>query len=301
MNRFVFKSRHCEAFSAEAISPKRKIATLSLAMTFAILLFATSCKKPSDSLVFKDLNYGSNPRNKIDIHLPQQRDTATAMVLLIHGGGWVAGDKGDWSQEIINEFLNSGYAVSSMNYRYANGDFHNQINDIQQAIDFMRTKSSSWKISSTKFALIGASAGGHLALLYAHAYDSLDVVKTVIPIVGPTDMTDPVFHQYATNYGIFYVFEALLGSTMPNNPQVYEDASPIFNYSNVPTFFICGGLDDLVPPQQSIRMFDTLTVHSIIADTTVFNNAGHDVFGPNQVNKQQIYDEVKGWLNTYLN
>ena len=47
-------------------------------------------------------------------------------------------------------------------------------------------------------------------------------------------------------------------------------------------------------------MFDTLTVQGIAADTTVFNNAGHDVFGPGQVNKQQIYDEVKVWLNMYL-
>lgn len=265
-----------------------------------ILLILSSCKKQDNSLVFKNLSYGTDVRNKIDIYLPEQRDTSTAMVLLIHGGGWVAGDKGDWSQEIINELLNSGYAVSSMNYRYANGDFHNQMQDIANAINFMQSKADGWKINNNKFALIGASAGAHLSLLYAHAFDSTDVVKTVVSIVGPTDMTDPVFHQYATNYGIYYVFEHFFGTTFQNNPQLYADGSPIYNYGNVPTYFICGVLDDLVPPQQSIRMFDTLTVHGIPTDTTLFNNAGHDVFGPNAVNKEQIYDEVKVWLNIYL-
>ena len=264
------------------------------------LLLFSSCTKQDNTLVFKNLSYGTNQRNKIDIYLPQQRDTTTAMVLLIHGGAWVAGDKGDWSQEMINEFLNSGYAVSSMNYRYANGNFHNQMNDIANAIDFMQSKAEGWKINNNKFALIGGSAGAHLSLLYAHAFDSTDAVKTVVSIVGPTDMTDPVFHQYATNYGIYFVFELFFGTTFQNNPQLYADGSPIYNYSNVPTFFISGGLDDLVPAQQSIAMFDTLTVHGIAADTTVFNNAGHDVFGPAQVNKQQIYDEVKVWLNMYL-
>ncbi len=263
------------------------------------MLILNSCKKPDNSIVFKDLNYGTDTRNIIDIYLPQQRDTSTAMVLLIHGGGWVAGDKANWSQEIIDEFLNSGYAVSSMNYRYANGDFHNQMNDIDNAVEFMQSKSDGWKISNNKFNLIGGSAGGHLALLYSHAYDSLDVVKSVVSIVGPTDMGDSLFYHYASNYGISWVFEAFLGNTQQTNPQVYQDASPLYNYSNVPTFFICGGLDDLVPPQQSICMFDTLTVHGIITDTTVFNNAGHDVFGPNGVNKHQVYDEIKLWLNTY--
>ncbi len=272
---------------------------LIIKLSILLLLFS-SCKKQDTGVTFKNLSYGSDFHNKIDIYLPQNRDTSTAMVLLIHGGAWVAGDKGDWSQEIINEFLNSGYAVSSMNYRYANGDFHNQMEDIANAIDFMQSKADGWKINNNKFALIGGSAGAHLSLLYAHAFNSTNAVKTVVSIVGPTDMTDPVFHQYATNYGIYFVFEQFFGTTFQNNPQLYADGSPIYNYSNVPTFFIAGGLDDLVPAQQSISMFDSLTVHGISTDTTVFNNAGHDVFGPGQVNKQQIYDEVKVWMNMYL-
>lgn len=266
----------------------------------AFVLLAISCKKQNTALTFKNNSYGSDARNKMDVYLPQQRDTNTALVILIHGGGWVAGDKSDWSQEIINEFTDAGYAVSAINYRYACGDFRKQMEDIKNAIEYIRSKAGEWKISGSKFGLVGGSAGGHLSLLYAHAYDSANVVKTVVSIVGPTDMTDPVFHQYANNWGIGYVFQAFLGSTFQSNPQVYRDASPLYNFSNVPSFFIHGALDNLVPPQQGISMYDSLVLYGFPADTTFFNNAGHDVFGPAQVNKQQVYDEVKVWLNMYL-
>jgi acetyl esterase/lipase len=236
----------------------------------------------------------------MDVYLPELRDSSTATVLLIHGGGWVAGNKEDWGKENRDLFLNAGYAVAAMNYRYGCGDFNKQMNDIENAIDLLRSKSTEWNISNQKIALIGASAGAHLSLLYGHAFDDEDVVKTVVSLVGPTDMTDPVFHQYAENYQIGYVFEALFGSTFQENPQLYAAGSPIFQFSNVPTFFLCGALDDLVPAEQSIRMFDTLTANGIMTDTTIFNNAGHDLFGPGLVNKDQTYNELLMWLNTHL-
>ena len=145
-----------------------------------------------------------------------------------------------------------------------------------------------------------AQDGSTDVLCMSYAFDDEDVVKTVVSLVGPTDMTDPVFHQYAENYQIGYVFEALFGSTFQENPQLYAAGSPIFQFSNVPTFFLCGALDDLVPAEQSIRMFDTLTANGIMTDTTIFNNAGHDLFGPGLVNKDQTYNELLMWLNTHL-
>lgn len=271
----------------------------SLLLVLVLFSFINSCKKAEPG-VYLNLNYGNDARNRIDVYLPELRDSSTAIVLLIHGGGWVAGNKEDWGKETRDLFLNAGYAVAAMNYRYACGDFNKQMIDIENAIGLLRTRSEEWNVSDQKIALVGGSAGAHLSLLYAHAYDDENVVKTVVSLVGPTDMTDTVFHQYAENYQIGYVFEAFFGTTYQENPQLYADGSPIFNYSNVPTMFMCGALDDLVPTEQSIRMFDTLTANAIISDTTIFNNAGHDLFGPNQVNKTQVYNELLLWLNSHL-
>ncbi len=119
-------------------------------------------------------------------------------------------------------------------------------------------------------------------------------------MAGPTDMTDSVFYQYAKNYQIGYVFQQLTGVPFDGNSQTYRDASPSFYHRNVPSLFIHGSLDNLVPATQSQRMYDSLRVYNITADTTFFSNAGHDVFGTNVTNKQQIFNEVKNWLQLYL-
>ena len=83
----------------------------------------TSCFTPAPEGTVTHLNqsYGPNSRNKLDMYLPELRDTTTETVLLIHGGAWVGGDKSN--ADLMNRrdvLLESGYAVASMNYRYAN-------------------------------------------------------------------------------------------------------------------------------------------------------------------------------------
>lgn len=265
-----------------------------------LLTGLASCLKLKDENVHLNLKYGDDPRNRVDVYLPEQHDSSTAVVLLVHGGGWVAGSKQDWDANSRNFFLDAGYVVAAMNYRYACGDYTKQMDDIHNAIGLIREKAEEWEIGADRFALIGGSAGAHLSLLYGHAFDTDSVVKTVISLVGPTDMADTVFHQYAANYQIEYVFEQFFGVSYQDNPQLYRDGSPIYRWSNLPTFFLVGALDDLVPPEQSIRMYDTLTANGVIADTTVFYNAGHDLFGPGAVNGNQAFDEISFWLTTHI-
>lgn len=268
----------------------------------ALLLFTvTSCNLAALNGENKqNETYGPYSRNKLDIYFPAHHDSTTAVVVLIHGGGWVAGNKTDWAGDIINTIKAEGYAVAAINYRYADGDFHHQMQDVQMALDYIDSKAASWKIGTNRFALIGGSAGAHLSLLYAHAFDSVGRVKAVVSLAGPADMSDSVFHQYANNYNIGYVFEQFLGATFQNNPQVYHAASPVNYHKPTPTLLIHGTLDNLVPPSHSQLMFDTLHAYGITADTTLFDNAGHDVLGPNGANKTRIYSEIKNWLLLYL-
>ena len=263
------------------------------------LLFASSCflDKPIGTKVNE--TYGPFSRNKMDVYFPNYHDSATAVVILIHGGGWVAGNKNNWSREIINNITQQGFAVSAINYRYADGDFNHQMQDVQMALEHIGNKANDWKICGNKFALIGGSAGAHLSLLYAHAFDTAHLVKAVVSMAGPTDMGDSVFQQYAKNYLIGFVFEQFLGATEQNNPQVYRDASPVFYHSQVPTLLIHGSLDNLVPPTHSQMMFDSLHFYGITADTTFFGNAGHDVTAGG-ANNTQIYTEMKNWLAGWL-
>lgn len=276
--------------------------SILLPVLCCVLLFGCLHLPPKGTEAFYNRSYGAHQRNKLDVYLPQERDTNTTTVVILHGGAWVAGDKGGAElKDIRNLFIEAGYAVASMNYRYACGDHTKQMEDVGNALSFIRTNAQDWRINRSRFALLGLSAGGHLSLLYAHAYNTDGLVKTVISNVGPTDLTDTLFRQYASNYNLWWTVEQLLGTTLTENPEVYEDASPLFNWGDVPTLFIHGALDDLVPAEQGVAMFDTLSAHGIECDTIITALGTHNAYGPNNTYRHQVETEVLNWLSTYLN
>lgn len=75
---------------------------------------------PNRDTVLLNVNYGSHPRQVMDIHLPVNRDSSTPIIMVIHGGAWIEGKKED-----MNSFVNiikrqcKNCAVTNMNYRYA--------------------------------------------------------------------------------------------------------------------------------------------------------------------------------------
>lgn len=269
-----------------------------------ICVVLVSCRGPvpAGTKIYSNEAYGTHSRNKLDIFLPKDRDINTKVVIQIHGGAWVFGDKSNnGMKDMRYQLLEEGYAVASMNYRYACGDYTKQMDDVKMAIEHIALQSGNWDIGSDKFGLMGYSAGGHLALLYAHAFDNDDVVKAVVSIVGPTDMTDPLFHQYAENNGLLWTAEALFGATFEEDSALYAEGSPIFYHRSVPSHFMYGQLDNLVPYQQGVRMFDSLRSYGVMADTTIFTNAGHNLDGEGKVNTDQMVAETVSWFNQYLN
>ena len=278
--------------------------TSKIAVPLLVVLLFTGCilPFPKGTEALQNQSYGSHQRNKIDVFLPEERDTSTEIILLIHGGAWVAGDKGGAElKDIRNSLLEAGYAVASMNYRYACGDYHKQMEDVDNALNHLSSHATEWNVNSERYALMGFSAGGHLALLYGHAFDSNNRVKTVISNVGPTDLTNSLFHQYINNYNLMYSIEQLLGATFEEDSALYAEASPLFHSSNCPTLFLYGGMDDLVPKEQGIAMFDTLIANGVVADTTIPAQGTHNVYGPNNIYKNQIDNEVLDWLQLHLN
>lgn len=267
-------------------------------LTGTLLLSASGCLQPfpKGTEVFYDQAYGSHERHKLDIFLPEVRDSTTATIVMLHGGGWVAGDKGGAEMHNIrNEFLKAGFAVASMNYRYGCGDFRKQMEDVHSALSLINAKAADWKIASHRFQLIGFSAGGHLSLLYAHAFDTINEIRSVISVVGPTDLTDTVFHNYVNNYGIMWAVEELMGASFQNAPAEYAAASPLYRHSDCPSLFIYGALDNLVPAAHGIAMFDSLRMHNIGCDTVIPAQGSHNVNGPSNIYEVRIHTKLIEW------
>lgn len=272
-----------------------------LALLITVCIFSLGMKPRHDGIVnarcYLNEAYGKHKRHKMDVYLPVASRANTPVVILIHGGAWIIGSKNSWPSGIISRLVQQGFAVACINYRYACGDFHAQINDIQAVIDYLQSKSSEWQTGTGNIGLAGISAGAHLSLLFAHKYDTAHWVKAVVSMAGPTNLGDTLLNQYLKRHCINFVIKRFLGST---HSQVVADASPAINPGKVPALFIHGDRDKLIPIEQSITMFNSLKANAMPTDTTVLPNTGHYIYGVRNINLGLLSTELNRWMETYL-
>lgn len=287
-----------------------KVATNRL-VVFIFLLFAIpSCQKNSsdpapDAAVassIKDVSYGGDTAQKMDVYLPAGRSASTTKVLvMIHGGSWNEGDKDDFSAVVDTlAVLLPGYAIFNINYRLsANGVnvFPVPYNDVKLALQYIKDNAAKYAINPQKMVLGGASAGGQLALLAG--YSSNDgSVKAVVDLFGPADLTwlynnhpYPLFAQAVlVNY---------LGATPTQNAQVYTNASPInlVAATTPPTIVFQGTADDVVPQVESDMLVQKLNNFNVVNQYVIYTGERHGWEGKNLTD---TYFKIAGFLNKYV-
>lgn len=257
-----------------------------LLLTLIVCLVA--CKKekdPSDPLKKANIAYGTDPKQVLDLYLPANAHAdSTKLLILIHGGSWTDGDKKDFDV-YISEFQRRlpNYAFANINYRlYTNGQnrFPAQEEDVKAAVGFLMSKSGEFKFSK-QFLLLGASAGGQLALLQGYKYAGIAKPQAIISFFGPTDFT----HLY-NNPGIAMVpplLATIIGATPAQNAAMYEVYSPIHFVTgeSAPTLLLQGGKDELVPVAQATRLLAKLNEESVPHEYIFYPNEGHGWTGPN--------------------
>ncbi|MFT3910209.1 MAG: alpha/beta hydrolase [Ferruginibacter sp.] len=255
-------------------------------VVISLIILIAACKKTdtTDSTVslqtnYTDVAYGSDPAQVMDIYLPPNRSVSkTNVLVMIHGGGWNAGDKTDFTAYVDTiQARFPGYAVFNINYRLANGLtnlFPTQSDDVKAAIGFIYSKRNDYKISDN-YALLGASAGAQLALLQAYR-DTVPVkVKTVVDFFGPSDMT--AMYNNPTLPGGEIPIQNVMGTTPSLNSALYADNSPInFITSRVPpTIIFHGGSDIVVRHEQSDSLFAHLDSANVRATYVIYPTQNH--------------------------
>lgn len=280
-----------------------------LFLTLAVI--NTSCSKSdagagagsgSGSIAEKNetnVSYGTDPLQKMDIYLPANRNaSSTKVLILIHGGAWVSGDKSDFTSATLDTIkkLIPDYAIFNLNYRLgalpATNPFPAQELDVKAAVEFIYGNRSSYLVSD-KFVLMGASAGGHLALLQAYKYTSPVKIKAVVDFFGPTDMVA----MYNDNPSSQLAFAALLSGTPASNPTLYQQSSPLHfvNAANPPTIILQGGADPLVNAvTQSFALKTQLTTAGVINQYVLYSTGGHGDW--DDATYSDAYSKIKVFL-----
>ncbi len=234
-----------------------------------------------------NVSYGNDPLHKLDIYLPEGRNTAsTKLLILIHGGSWIGGDKSDHNV-MIQQLKDSlpDFAIANINYRLASlsGNlFPTQENDVKACIEYLYNQREALKFSD-KFALTGFSAGGHLALLQGYKHTSPVKVKAIADFFGPTDMTD-MYNNPASNDVPGALIALLFGGKTPTaSPDDYKASSPIqyVTTTSAPTIIFHGGKDLTVRPAQSEALYQKLLANNVKTKYVPYPNEGHGWEGAN--------------------
>lgn len=123
---------------------------------------------------FGDVSYGSHPNNKLDVWLAKS-DRPTPLVVFIHGGGFVAGDKRTVSTVTLKQCLDAGVTFAAINYRFrTEASINTVLRDSARAIQFLRSQSKTYNIDKARVAAYGGSAGAGTSLWLAFHDDLAD-------------------------------------------------------------------------------------------------------------------------------
>lgn len=262
---------------------------------------------------FKDLSYGTHERNVLDLYVPKENDGEIGLVLFIHGGAWIMGDKSGYESTAKNAAINYGYATASINYRYISETVSilDIIDDIDLALECIKEKGNELGVNINKVLLTGDSAGGHLSLLYAYKRGDSAPIKpaAVVSNSGPTNLTDEAFYinnSMGSEEYIASLFSYACGVNFTYAQRAEAQAalalvSPITYVSekSVPTVINHGMKDTIVPYSNALALDKALTAAGVTHELNSYPNSNHDL-GDDKANKEIASKLLIEYAETYL-
>ena len=231
---------------------------------------------------------------KLDVYLPtDEAKNEGASVVVIHGGSWNGGRRSDFPQ--WNRWLASeGFTVFDIDYRVTpQPNWATATGDVKCAVVWIKQHAAEFKISPERIALLGRSAGAHLALLAAYSAGDArlpsncgengtdESVRAVVSFYAPTDLLwdyDHPANRFVING------PQTLADFLGGNPHESDEirshfiiASPTAHVSaqTPPTLLIHGGQDQLVKSENMFLLADQLTQAHIPHETLLIPYAQH--------------------------
>lgn len=274
---------------------KRIGAAFMAIIAFFNVLFAGYIKHLPDNRIFLNEHYAGN-RNKrqtYDLVFPKDAKGDLGLVLCIHGGGWVQGDKEEYTENLFQVSEEKGVAAACMNYRYAAKDvsFEDMLDDITSALSAIKAKGEKYGVNFNKVLLTGISAGAHLSLLYGYTKKDVAPIEPacIVELCGPTDFENPFFYSVENRVGAAVgveYFRNIISNginfdidldNFDTAREAMKKYSPInfIDENTIPTVFGHGEIDDIVPYQNSLDLDKKLTEFNVEHTFISFPNSNH--------------------------
>jgi acetyl esterase/lipase len=263
---------------------------------------------PKGTTLHGNIAYNKDTLNKhlLDIYLPPNAKGKVPLIIFVHGGGWLGNDKYadiGYMKKTVAEIVSNGFALASIDYRFATqAIFPAQMQDCNRAVSFLIDNAEKYGFNKNRIAVMGFSAGGHLASLMGlsknnnvESFFMKDTnksfsFKAVVDFYGPAELilfpgaNDPKSPE-----------SLLIGATPLSRPDLAKAASPVtYVDKNDPPFLIIHGeKDDLVSPKQSQLLSSWLNVVGVQNELIIVKEAPH--FGV-----MFDTDEVRNKVMTFL-
>jgi acetyl esterase/lipase len=267
---------------------------------------------PKGTIIHGNIPYNNDTLKKhlLDIYLPAEAKGKLPLVVFIHGGGWVGNDKYadmGYMPNTINAMLDNGFAVASIDYRFAqDAVFPAILQDCNKAVSFLFDNANKYQIDKNRLALMGFSAGGHLAslmgtshnnqvknLYFPNAYRPFKY-KAVVDFYGPTDLV-----LLPGNDDEKAPESILIGAKPLDRPDLAKAASPItYIDKNDPPFIIFHGEKDYIVSNKQSKLFHAwLQYYGVKSEITIVKDAPH--FGT-MYDVEEIRTKVINFLKAEL-
>ncbi len=293
-----------------------KIIMKKISIPFFLLLFTSMYQGfaqtnpvmdifPDGTILQGDIPYANDTLQKhlLDIYVPPDTKEKMPLVIFIHGGGWLSNDKYadmGYMRKTVAEIISSGFAMASIDYRFSTqAVFPAQIQDCNRAVSFLYDNADKYGFDINRFAVMGFSAGGHLASLvglsenndiesfFMPGTTSSFSFKAVVDFYGPSELIlFPGANDEKSPEAI------LIGAAPLSRPDLAKAASPVtYVDKNDPPFLIIHGeKDELVSTRHSQLLSSWLSVAGVQNELVIVKNAPHfgEMFDSDEVRNQVI-------------
>ena len=216
----------------------------------------------AEARLWRDVTYAERDSRtlKLDVYQPMTEPAVGdhfPAIVMIHGGGWRHGDKGEaYFTPHHRYYAHQGYVVFDIQYRLSDeAVWPAPYEDVLEGIRWVKEHAKAYRVDANRIALFGRSSGAHLALMAGYCPADDTGVQAVVSVYAPIELRLPDLSPESAIVG-------LMGGTYEAMPTVYASATPL-NFVRdglPPTLLVEGGMDTITPYFHGDKLVNALSL-----------------------------------------